>query len=133
MQQLTTIEAEAIRAKVAKFNAWIGERRSWRTEEVPADVDQPTNDERSALEVWDWRNSPPAHFYVCYLSSDGKTLTTWTGDELARVTRETSSRTGWQRSSMTHIRAVAPDGSQWHGKGAGRGMCLKIHRVKRHA
>jgi hypothetical protein len=68
--------------------------------------------------------------YGVYLSSDGKTLTTWTGGELARVTSETTSRTGFHGTKLTHIRAVGA-GAKWYGKGAGRGMCLTIHRAKR--
>jgi hypothetical protein len=66
-----------------------------------------------------------------YLSSDGKTLTTWTGGELARVTDEwKSSGGGFHFGPLTHVRAIAPDGSLWYGKGSGRGMCLTIHRQR---
>ena len=71
-----------------------------------------------------------AQSYVAYLSSDGKTLTTWPGGELARVVATSASRTGFYGSSITYVRAVAPDGSVWYGKGAGRGMILTIRRVK---
>lgn len=76
------------------------------------------------------RDMALADVFLCYLASDGRTMTTWTGGQLARVTSETTSRTGWYRSRITHVRAVAPDGSVWYGKGAGRGMFIRIHRAK---
>ena len=136
MPQLSPREALTLRAKIDKFSAWMDTRRgknglaSYRPEDVPPSLEQVSNAERSALEVYDWRNSPRAERYVCYLSGDGKQLTTWTGDELATVTRETTSRTGFHGSTLTHIRAIAPDGSTWYGKGAGRGMCIMIRRAK---
>lgn len=71
-----------------------------------------------------------AAVYVAYLSGDGSKIATWPGGELARVFRESESRTGWQGSKITHIRARAFDGSLWYGKGAGRGMVMRIRRAK---
>jgi hypothetical protein len=69
-----------------------------------------------------------ASSYVAYLSGDGKKLTTWPGGELARVTSERVAPGGF--SKLTYVRAVALDGTEWYGKGAGRGMVLRIHRAK---
>lgn len=72
-----------------------------------------------------------ADVYGVYVSSDGQSLTTWTGGVLAFVTRETRIRgAGFHRSDIWTYRAKAPDGSQWYGRGAGRGMCLTIRRSK---
>lgn len=69
--------------------------------------------------------------YGAYLSSDGKSLTTWTGSELAKVISEkTVSGGGFHFGSLTAIRAKAPDGSIWYGKGSGRGMLLRIRKAK---
>jgi hypothetical protein len=65
----------------------------------------------------------------CYLSSDGRALTTWTGKQLARVTQEWSSRGGFG-AKLTHVRAVDSAGRRWYGKGSGRGMCLTVRRAK---
>lgn len=69
----------------------------------------------------------------CYLASDGKMLTTWTGGNLLRVTseREVIGRGfGGARTERTYLRATAPDGSQWHGVGGGRGMYARMRRSK---
>lgn len=71
-----------------------------------------------------------ATVFAGYLSDDGKHVTTWTGGILATVMRESVSKTGWHGSSITHIRAVTPEGIRWYGKGAGRGICIRIHRAK---
>jgi hypothetical protein len=68
--------------------------------------------------------------FTGYLSSDGKHFTTWTGGVLGAVTRETESRTGWHGSTLTHVRIRDWIGREWHGKGSGRGMVLRVHRCK---
>ena len=44
---IDALTANAIRAKEDKLQAWLGKRRSYRPEELPADVIAPTNEERS--------------------------------------------------------------------------------------
>ena len=68
--------------------------------------------------------------FGCYLSSDGRHVTGWKGNVLGQVTRESSSRTGWNRSDITHIRVIDCHGMPWHGKGAGRGMCITLRASK---
>lgn len=71
--------------------------------------------------------------YVAYVSGDGKYLTTWMGDELAKVTRATASkRRGFYGVpvSLFHVRAVDARGRHWSGTGAGRNMFIRIRRVK---
>lgn len=67
---------------------------------------------------------------TAYLASDGKTITTWTGGTLARVTEHGTARTGWHGSHVHYIRAVAPDGSQWYGRNGGPGMVIRLKRAK---
>jgi hypothetical protein len=68
--------------------------------------------------------------YFCYLSGDGRKLATWPGGELAKVTGETKSRSGFFRSSITRVWATDKNGQHWYGQGPGRGMCVKVRRVK---
>lgn len=71
--------------------------------------------------------------FVAHLSGDGKRLTTWSGGSLARVVEERELKgIGWHGSSQTYVRAVTEDGVVWYGRGAGRGMSIRIHRSKRH-
>ena len=68
--------------------------------------------------------------FGCYLSGDGRHVTGWKGNILGQVTRESSSRTGWNRSTITHVRVIDCHGMPWHGKGAGRGMCITLRACK---
>jgi len=68
--------------------------------------------------------------FFCYLSSDGKHVTGWKGNILGRVISEGDSRSGWHGSTITHIRVIDVHGALWHGKGAGRGMCITIRPMK---
>lgn len=88
-----------------------------------------------------------ARRYFGYLSSDGARVTCFPGGELARVVRETTGRNGgafgsghwgtcartharkWFGATTTYVRAVAPDGSEWAGRGPGRGMFLRLRRI----
>ena len=63
--------------------------------------------------------------FGCYLSGDGKHVTGWKGNILGWVTRESSSRTGWHGSTITHVRVI-----DCHGIGAGRGMCITLRACK---
>lgn len=66
-----------------------------------------------------------------YISSDGKNITGWKGNILAKITQMSTSRTGWHGSDITHIRAVDQFGGRWYGKGSGRGMYITIRPVKK--
>jgi hypothetical protein len=66
--------------------------------------------------------------FGCYLSSDGKHVTGWKGNILGRVVR--SSVGGGFGGDLTHVRVVDVHGNPWHGKGAGRGMCITLRPSK---
>ena len=68
--------------------------------------------------------------FACYLSGDGRHVTGWKGNILGTVTSETTSRTGWHVSTLTHVRVTDVHGAAWHGKGAGRGMYIRLHPSK---
>jgi hypothetical protein len=72
-----------------------------------------------------------AQSMFAYLSSDGRTISTWTGGALARVTSEHTQRVGFGfRPSRTYLQAIAPDGSRWHGTSPGRGMFCRMKRSR---
>lgn len=73
---------------------------------------------------------PVGGHQLAYVSTDGRTLTTWTGGTLARVTGHSVARTGFHRSEVWRFWAVAPDGSRWFGANAGHGMAINVRRVK---
>lgn len=67
-----------------------------------------------------------------YLSSDGRTVTTWPGLPLAAVMAEWETSAGGfaRRTTITRVQARMDDGSRWHGSGPGRGMYIKLRRAK---
>jgi hypothetical protein len=121
MTTLTPAQASDIRAKLDKFDAWLNTKRnkrngwaSYRPEDIPADVPRVSNDERSALEVFDFVNNPPAKYFL-YIKQETNLLetwqhgraTTWTGETLGAVSfgREWRSNMGDRRVPVT-IRAI---------------------------
>lgn len=90
------------------------------------------NRERSQREVASFLAGDPRK-YVAYVSGDGKYLTTWMGDELAKITRSSESKRrgfGGMPFSVLHVRAVDAKGRHWSGTGSGRNMFIRIRRVK---
>lgn len=140
-------QAEALRRIIDNYNAaWelcaTYTRGGWSSA-TPAQLAQiaelvdsavPTNDDRSALEVYDFYNGY-APDRIGYLSSDGKTLTTFTGDTLAHVTWSSVAHlSGFYgvEYRRTYFRARDALGRVWYGNGLGRGMFARMHLTKKH-
>lgn len=68
--------------------------------------------------------------FFAYVSSDGKHVTGWKGNILGRITWSTTHRTGFGGSKLLYINVVDVHGGKWHGKGAGRGMCITLRPSK---
>lgn len=72
--------------------------------------------------------------FGAYVSSDGQTITTWTGGRLMDVVR--SQPCALTRASYTHdsrsyrsIRARDVHGNLWHGRGSA-GVCITLRPMK---
>lgn len=85
----------------------------------------PCADESQRVDMLD-RSRP----FGCYLSGDGRRVTTWTGGTLGDVVQSGTSRTGWHGTKITHVRVRDVHGAMWHGKGAGAGMCITLRPMK---
>ena len=58
-------------------------------------------------------------------------ITTWTGRELARIVKHWTRRDHPSGQPVTHLRAVAPDGSRWYGRFiADWTQAVRLHRNK---
>lgn len=85
---LTAEQAQEIRSKHDAINAWLKEnkRRSFRHDELPTGLVPPTNDETSALEVFEFLRDKPDRYFAYVKISDASdlrgTITTWTGEKL---------------------------------------------------
>lgn len=92
-----------------------------------------SNRVKSQREVRDFLAGDPRK-YVAYVDGTGKYLTTWMGDELAKVTHATTSaRRGFHgvRFTVLHVRATDAKGRHWSGTGRGRNMYIRIRRVQK--
>ena len=68
--------------------------------------------------------------FSAYVSSDGHSITTWTGGHLMRVTRSRACRLTRQsythsRNSFASFHAVDVHGGHWHGRGS-PGICINL-------
>lgn len=75
------------------------------------------------------RIAETAEHFCAYLSSDGRTITDWAGNALARVTRN------WYVSNnfagiVTRVRAVTREGRELYGCCPGEGMYIRMHAKK---
>lgn len=124
---IITNEAQAadIRARDNALREWMDKRNSYRQEELPPHINPPTNEERSAVEVFEFMRDRPNRYFVYvrvgtpYLRS--ATVTTWTGDILGHGTMgaEYRSNMGDKRRSI-RFRAITGDtyaGTYYYGAG----------------
>jgi hypothetical protein len=87
---ITPQQAADIRTRNDALTAWVDSIRgkngwaSYRPEDKPAHVPDVTNDERSALEVFEFVTNPPGNYFL-YINEANRTATTWTGDVLGQV------------------------------------------------
>jgi hypothetical protein len=81
-----------------------------------------------ALQVAEIRDS--AGPFYCYVSSDGKRVTTWTGGTLGTVTNYGESRAGWNGGTIARFHVTDVHGRKWYGRGGGRGMCCTLRLAK---
>jgi len=91
--------------------------RNWIDEENEKKYNIPkgtTNDETSAIEVYEFKNQKNKGRYNGYMKSDKKEITTWNGEKLADITylgNEYSIGLGKRQN----FRAKGIDGRNWSG------------------
>lgn len=79
-----------------------------------AGVDRaPTNEERSAVEVFEFHSDPPQRYFL-YINQEKRIATTWTGDKLGDVSfgRAWRDNFGGERVPIS-VRAI--NGRSYHG------------------
>src|ERR1700756_4878935 len=83
-------QAADIRQRNDALMAWVDSIRvkngwaSYKPEDKPAHVPDVSNDERSALEVFEFCTNPPDRYFL-YINEKNSTATTWTGETLGQV------------------------------------------------
>jgi hypothetical protein len=138
---ITAAQAADILARYNELEAWRNGRLSYHPSEVPAHIRPPTNEEISALEVYNFLTMPPSESYAAYLGKDPKNpgryvITTFTGDRLATVTRYVS-RSAPFNSWLSDVRgsfwALGIDGRSYHGRHNGPGIYCRMRPAKHQA
>ncbi|KRR21691.1 hypothetical protein [Bradyrhizobium retamae] len=127
---LSAESAVAIRNRETALRNWLGNRTSYHPSELPADIIPPTNEERSALEVFEFLRDKPARYFL-YINREKGVATTWTGEVLGRVTfgREYRDNFGGKRIA---VRIAAISGDEYHGTYfVSSGDYARVQKVKR--
>jgi len=133
---ITTEQANDIRTRNEQVHAWMKERKvnSYYPEQLAKElgIALPTNDELSALEVYEFHTNPPERYFI-YIDAEQARATTWTGENLGRVSfgNEYRSNMGDKRVNIT---IVAVNGRVYHGtyyKGAGDYARVKMAKERR--
>jgi hypothetical protein len=116
---ITPDQAADIRTRNNALMAWVDSIRgkngwaSYRPEDKPAHVPDVTNEERSALEVFEFCTNPPDK-YLLYINHEKQAATTWTGELLGHVTFGCEYRDNFGgRRVPVWIRGI--NGKQYHG------------------
>lgn len=85
-------------------------------------------------EAWEQEKIKTATVHTCYVSSDSKRLTTWTGATLAVITSYGVGSKRYTPSNGTYrmrtLRARTPDGADWYGSGSNAMDAITIRRLK---
>jgi hypothetical protein len=87
---ITSEQAKEIRQRNDALMVWVDSIRgkngwaSYRPEDKPTNVPDVSNEERSALEVFEFCQNPPDKYFL-YIREKERTATTWTGDVLGQV------------------------------------------------
>jgi hypothetical protein len=116
---ITSEQAQDIRTRNTALMQWVDSIRgkngwaSYKPEDKPASVPDVTNEERSALEMFEFVANPPDKYFL-YISEADRTATTWTGEKLGNVSfgREFRDNFGGKR---VPINVYAVNGKTYHG------------------
>lgn len=106
-------QAKDIRDRENALRDWLGDRTSYRAEDLPPHIKPPSNDERSALELFEFQRDKPERYFL-YINEAEKLATTWTGEKLGDVSfgRVWRDNFGGKRRAVT-VRAIT--GETYHG------------------
>lgn len=112
---IITAEYNEIRSRMAKLETWTHGRRSYPTTDIPVDA-RVSNDERSAVEVYDFILHPPVKYflYIKVLNVWQGTANTWTGDYLGNVGFGRSYRSIFGDTRVP-ITLLAVNGKRYYG------------------
>lgn len=95
-----------------------------------------TNEQKSELEYQafmadTYENQQAKGAFLCYISTNGRELTTWPGQKLATITALWSQEVGFGwRTKRWYFAAKDAYGRLWYGTSAGKGMYARARLYK---
>jgi hypothetical protein len=126
--------AANIRARADALCAFLGTRTFYKAEEV-AHLNPPTNEELSALEVFELNRDKPEQFtaYVTWRTDavEAKEVTTWTGQRVAVRCDAGPWHTNNMGAKWRQLR-IKPDFCRWYytGREYDSRQCVNFKRMK---
>src|SRR5439155_26054876 len=86
---------------------------SYKPRDKPADVPDVSNEERSALEVFEFVTNPPDKYFL-YINEKNRTATTWPGEKLGDVSFGCEYRDNFGGERIP-VNVYAINGKTYHG------------------
>lgn len=85
MQTITLEQVQDIEAREAVKHEYLKQhKKNWLSKEECDKLPQVTNEERSNVEFYYWQHTKPSSYFL-YINEEKKLATTWTGQELGKV------------------------------------------------
>jgi hypothetical protein len=123
-------QAMDIRNRETALQAFLGQRTSYRPEEV-AHLNPPTNEERSALEVFELHRDKPEWFTAYVSWKPNKLITTWMGDRVGVECFVGEWHYNNMGAKWRQLR-IKPDFCRWYytGREYDSRQCVNFKRMK---
>lgn len=124
-----------LRSKVNEFDRarrrrYPGQNGLTKDEIAAIGVPSPTNDERSAIETWEFKHSQPEK-YVAYANFEKRIVTTWTGQVLGQITEIGRKYTNNFGDQKTPIKITGINGVLYHARSSGTSMAFHMKARKK--
>lgn len=115
MQITSETQYRELRDRLDAHQRWVDNRRSYVVSEEPIET-RISNEERSAIEVWEFTHNPPDKYFL-YIEQQRALATTWTGDVLGQVSfgQEYCSPGFYRPSKRIPITVKAINGRTYYG------------------
>lgn len=131
---ITEQQYSEYRQRYNAYEAWRNGRSGYHPEQVPENI-RISNEERSAIEVYEFHTDPPIRYFA-YVNVERKIITTWTGDQLGQIAYfgPRFSLFGNKWNYARRIRVVGDNGLIYHGtyyESAGDYCRLDISKASR--
>ena len=136
---ITEHEYRELREKIEKHSRWVDTIRdkngwaSYTVENIPEDVPNPTNEERTLVEIYEFMRDKPERYFV-YVDEQKQEVTTWTGFTIGKCTLGPVYKVpafGGFPSKRQSIRFKAINGCEYYGTYyTSSGNYARVKRVK---